>query len=397
MHFKGWISKVFQLTLCLLAPSGAALAQYTVNLTIQDPQRLFWDAGNATRGQTFLQIYQAYSPNEPTQAFRWTAVKGGFAVCNSTENICLSDNGHEVVMGTKADPFALTNVKSNQAAVLDVTTQRYVEQPSAAGDGTVLATGATPFLWTVGLAGSTPPAPPAAASLNIMPLGDSITLGAATAQTFQQGGYRCPLHNLLVTAGVEFKFVGYSYQEEPPPYPVTACSDIAWEGHGGYDIAAIQAVADGDGSLANLQPDVVLILGGTNDVGLYEVGNVYSQLTTLLQDIYAKAPKAWVVVASIPPMNPNASGVSTYGNGVVAGWAPNVPLANREISQALGNYPKATLVDFYSAVAGNLGAYIGSDGVHPSMAGYAVLANLWSNAINTHIRSSTQGSTGLDQ
>ena len=30
-----------------------------------------------------------------------------------------------------------------------------------------------------------------------MPMGDSITLGAATAATFEQGGYRCTLYNLL--------------------------------------------------------------------------------------------------------------------------------------------------------------------------------------------------------
>jgi GDSL-like Lipase/Acylhydrolase family len=397
MQFKGWIIKVFPLIFCQLAPFGVAFGQYSINLTMEGPQRLFWDAGSATRGGTFLQIFQAYQPNEPAQAFRWTTVTGGFAVCNSTENICLSDNGQGVVMGPKADTFALTNVKSNQAAVIDVTTHRYVEQPSAVGDGTVLVTGETPFIWTLAAAGSTPLTSPTGGSIDIMPLGDSITLGAATADTFEQGGYRCPLYNSLAAAGVRFTFVGYSYQEEPPPYPVTACSDVHWEGHGGYDIAAIQAVADGDDSFVNLQPGVVLLLGGTNDVAKYEVGNVYSQLTALLEDIYSKVPDAWVVVSSIPPMNPNASDVSTYGNGVVAGWAPNVPLANGEIYRAVHNYPQATLVDFYSAVAGNLNAYIGADGVHPSMAGYAILANLWYNAINTHIKELNTNSTRSDQ
>jgi hypothetical protein len=256
------------IAICLLCASfnNGALAQNTVTLTQEDPQGFFWDAGNSQRGQTALQLAQAFVPDEPSQAFTWTPVSGGFTVCSLS--ICLSDNGTgSVVMSGKADVFTITS----QSAALDVSTGRYIDQPSGVGNGSDLSMGTTPEAWTFALAGGGSSTggeggggTSNSSQIAIMPLGDSITEGYVSWAAFAQGGYRCPLYSLLQGAKVQFTFVGDSASLEPGV--VTACPDVNWEGHGGYDIASIQGFEDADGSVTAYKPDYILVLGGTNDV-----------------------------------------------------------------------------------------------------------------------------------
>jgi lysophospholipase L1-like esterase len=373
----------FALTAVAVCLAGASLnqgafAQSTVTLTQEDPQGFFWDAGGSQYGQTVLQVYQAFVPNEPSQAFTWTPVSGGFKVCSL--NVCLSDNGQGgVSMSAKSDVFAITN----QSAVLDVSTGKYVEQPSNPANGSQLSMGTTPVAWKFAFAGTNSTSNGNGGSssgpVNIMPLGDSITEGWAAADTFAQGGYRCPLDSLLQNAGVSFSFVGNSATLEPGV--VTACPEVNWEGHGGYDIAAIQGFADNDGSIRVLQPGIILLLAGTNDVAQGETSAVTGQMTNLLNNIFAQDPNAWVIISTVPPMNPHASAAASN----VAGWAAQVPSANAQIRTVAAKFSRTTLIDFYSAAVGNVGANIGSDGIHPTGTGYGILANLWYNAISAHL------------
>jgi lysophospholipase L1-like esterase len=369
---------------CLLTSFGTAFSQ-TVTLTQSDSQGYSWDAVGAKHGGAYLQLYQPTSSNEPTQAFDWTPVSNGWIVCNKAATICLSDNGNKVVMSRKADTFNITS----QGAARDVTTGRYVEQPSNVGNGAYLQTGTVPSQWTFAFANAPlPPPTPPLGFFNIMPLGDSITEGAASSSTYAQGGYRCPLYLSLRNSGLQFTFVGDSASLENGV--VTACPDVNWEGHGGYDIAGIQGWEDADGSVRSYQPNIILLLGGTNDVAQYQTGSVSAQLSSLLNDIFAKDGNAWVIVSTIPPMNPSAPKAPPQE----AGWAANVPLANAEIEATVGRYKQTTLIDFYSAVVGNVNAHIGPDGVHPTVVGYGVLANLWSNAITSYVKAINSSTTG---
>ncbi len=364
-------------SLCACLTEGASAQLMT--LTQEDPQGFFWDAGDSLRGQPGLKLYQAFLPGESTQAFTWTPVPGGgWTVCSL--NICLSDAGQGiVVMSDKADVFTI----NEQGAVQDVNTGRYIEEPPNPDNGTFLLMGTTPVPWTFGL--------PAAAitpgngygsgtsPITIMPLGDSITQGSAVATTFADGGYRCPLSQMLGEGNVQFSFQGDSAALEPGV--VTACPDVHWEGHGGYDIASIQDFENADGSIQNYQPQIVLLLAGTNDIGQDETSSVSDHLTSLLNDIYAKDPNAWVILSTIPPFNPTAPDALSN----VAGWAPQVPQVNEEIRATAAQFPRITLVDFYSAIAGNVTANIGSDGIHPTATGYGILAKLWYDAIAAHL------------
>jgi lysophospholipase L1-like esterase len=372
-----------------------AFAQSAITLTQEDPHGYFWDAGNSQWGGNFAQVYQAFVPNESTQAFTWTPVANGFTVCST--GICLSDNGlGGVLMSQKSDVFTITK----QSEVLDVTTGKYVTEPANPANGTQLLMSATPMAWTFAVAGSgssttgttgggttggggsgsTGGGGSITGHVNIMPLGDSITEGyAADGNVVAQGGYRCPLSSLLGSTGISFSFVGNSAALEPGW--VTQCSEVNWEGHGGFTIGAIQGVIDGDGSVSAMQPNIVLLLGGTNDVAQGQPSATAGELTSILNDIFARDPNAWVIVSTIPPINPSAPSALPQE----AGWASQVPGVNAQIKAVQGQFPRTTLIDYYSAVVGNVGANIGPDGVHPTGSGYAILAGLWADAITKHL------------
>jgi hypothetical protein len=368
----------------------SAFAQSAVTLTQEDPHGFFWDAGNSQWGANIAQVYQAFVPNEPSQAFTWTPVANGWTVCSL--QVCLSDNGlGGVLMSSKADVFTITN----QSAVQDVTTGKYVGEPANPANGTQLVMQATPMAWTFAFAGSGTTSTAGSGGsgsgsggsggtgtfsghYNIMPLGDSITQGyASAANVVAQGGYRCPLASLLGSTGISFTFVGNSAELEPGV--VTQCSEVNWEGHGGYTIGSIQAFEDADGSVSDMQPNIVLFLGGTNDIAQGVPSATGGELKNILNDIFARDPNAWVIVSTVPPMNPSAP---TPGIGT---WASQVPGVNAQIKAVQSQFPRTTLIDFYSAVVGNVGANIGPDGVHPTGSGYAILAGLWADAIANHL------------
>jgi lysophospholipase L1-like esterase len=355
--------------------SEGAFAQTATTLTHEDAQGYFWDVGDSQRGETLLQLDQAFLPNEYTQAFTWTPVSGGFTICSL--NVCLSDSGQgSVLMSDKADVFTITA----QNAVLDVTTGLYVGEPANLDNGSYAVMGTTPVAWNNAPSGSGIDTTGAIRGpIKIMPLGDSITQGSAVSATFADGGYRCPLYFLLQQGNVQFSYAGDSDSLEPGT--VTACPDVSWEGHGGYDTASIQGWADADASIETSLPDIVLLLAGTNDIGQDEASTVSAHLTNLLNDIYAKDPNAWVIVSTIPPFNPTAPDALPN----VGPWAPQVPGVNDQIRATVAQFPRTSLVDFYTAAAGNLTANIGSDGIHPTVTGYGLLAKLWYDAIAAHL------------
>jgi hypothetical protein len=132
--------------------SGASVAGYieqpvttnsSVVLTVKDPQGFFWDGGNSQRGATVLQVYQDYPSTG--QNWTWTPVTGGFTICDL--GICLSDNGTQVVMSTKADAFVITSGD----AVQDVSTGRYIENASKPGNAAYLSTGTAASPWSFSL------------------------------------------------------------------------------------------------------------------------------------------------------------------------------------------------------------------------------------------------------
>ena len=143
-------------------------------------------------------------------------------------------------------------------------------------------------------------APLRAETLRIMPLGDSITTGNDSSN-LTPGGYRTTLFNLLSGTGYDFGFVG-SMTGNPGPIP-----DNDHEGRSGFTIEQLRQTV-GPSVVAN-QPDIILLLAGTNDVTvslkidptLLTVEGIAGRLDSLLSDLYTYRPTATVFVGTIPP------------------------------------------------------------------------------------------------
>ncbi|MEI7908428.1 MAG: family 43 glycosylhydrolase [Verrucomicrobiota bacterium] len=302
------------------------------------------------------------------------------------QNITLATNTAyrlEYDVATRANNAANYNVE------IDDATQTYFTTGSVAGSTAafvhyshtfitpgLLNGGATIKLWnltsgdntidyanvTLAVAGESG-VPPTAPVLRIMPLGDSITEGNAIA-----GGYRAPLQQLLANAGYNVDFVG-TLTNNPGPL-----LDMDHEGHPGYRIDQIDSgVAGWAATVAD--PDVILLLIGTNDYGQdYNTSTAINRLDTLITDMVSLRPKARIVVANLIQRTDNA----TADAAILSTFNPNIPtIVNNHI--ALGH--KVSFLDMRSG----LGPSDLIDGLHFNQAGADKMAAKWFQAIGALI------------
>ena len=127
-----------------------------------------------------------------------------------------------------------------------------------------------------------------------------------------------------------------------------------------------------------LHPAAVVILAGTNDIagntGLSSLAMVEDNLKSM--DAIATQNHIRFIIASVLP-------TSAYP------WRPGVQPAGtiRELNQWLKTYAQAhgdVYLDYYSAMAnaqGGLDPALAKDGVHPTVAGYAIMGPLAERAI----------------
>lgn len=203
--------------------------------------------------------------------------------------------------------------------------------------------------------------------VRILPLGDSIT-----AANFN---YRFALDGRLRTAGFAFDFVG---SENIEPRDPPGDWDRDHEGHRGFTTAQLNAALQG--FLQNYTADWVLLHIGTNDmiriVALNDgsVTQSLGELEQIVQKLRAHNPNIRIFLAQILPFNdPNLADV-TQVNGSVMAWNQGlVDLANR-LSTATA---PIVVVDM------NTGFPLTQleDGVHPTEAGAAEMADRWARAL----------------
>jgi len=134
----------------------------------------------------------------------------------------------------------------------------------------------------------------AATPLRVMPLGDSITLGVGDGTaTGLQDGYRCALKAKLRAAGQEIDYVG-SQTSGPPQCPD---GDIQHEGHSGW--TTTQLLGQTATWVAAAQPDVVLLMIGTNDIKLRQWDGLTARLGQIIDLIHDTRPGTLVVVSTL--------------------------------------------------------------------------------------------------
>jgi lysophospholipase L1-like esterase len=235
--------------------------------------------------------------------------------------------------------------------------------------------------------------------LQIMPMGDSITQGAGAG-----GGYRSPLFASLSAAGFQMEFIGA--RSDNSTSLLTTNSQTKHEGHGSYSTDLLLGNLDTStpyggtneggfwitgipGTRAAAYPDVILLMIGTNDIGMWahtpaQTIAYYDQLLTKLVTL---RPAAHIICASIVPFvlsefeeaYPDKVGVYTnreLNNVIFNSLLPGLVATHQAAGHRVQFYDMRQKVN-----PANAATLIGGDGVHPNQAGYNAIASGWFDAM----------------
>ena len=224
----------------------------------------------------------------------------------------------------------------------------------------------------------------AADQVNIMPIGDSITFGYGPGM---DGGYRKFLDQALKSKGIEFDMVGpegansatFNYNGQTVEY------DNNHAGYSGFTIKQQYPIPSwGENGLLeklqskdavkNAQPDIVLLIIGTNDMTANRDLTACEQdLHTLVDYILENMPEGGVVfMGSIPDFTAyggNETRVKNY-NAVV-----------RKVAESYDD--NVQFADVHSCLGGM--AHMQSDNLHPDATGYELMGKYWAEVIEEYL------------
>lgn len=129
------------------------------------------------------------------------------------------------------------------------------------------------------------------------------------------------------------------------------------------------------GELSRYHPNVLLLLEGINDIhgstGPSGIAPAIAALQTMIEQ--ARGSGAQVVIGTLLPATPGALLPGTVAL-IVPFNAQLVPMATSS---------GAFIVDLHAAFLADMTDWIGPDGLHPTVAGYAELAQLFASAIES--------------
>jgi hypothetical protein len=200
------------------------------------------------------------------------------------------------------------------------------------------------------------PCPASVTTCLIMPLGDSLTLGANDEA---DGGYRGELFRLLQRTGRMFDFVG---SIRGPP-------GSGHEGHAGAHISLLDVYVDI--WLPGYKPHVILLMLGTNDLDIYIAMRVANYAKNL-DRMFTLLPDSLVVAATIPPTGADDSLAIEF---------------NRQLTEMIRARAAAgkhvVLLDMHSAVQRR---DVAPGQVHLIRSGYVKMASVWYSALDPFMR-----------
>lgn len=245
-----------------------------------------------------------------------------------------------------------------------------------------------------------------AASLgNIMPLGDSITYGYSCGSP-SPGGYRAQLYSRLTAAGYSFSFVGSCTDNSSTA--LASAGQTHHEGHSAIRLDQIEANLDGNtefpsgnggywlsgtASREALDPDIVLLMAGINDIAQpASATTTRDRLDSLIGHIFQDRPNATVIVANLTPMT--GACTTAYGERADA-YNAMIPSVVDKYHAEKGK--KAYFLDMHNKLTS---ADISPDDVHPTQSGYDKMGDAWFGAIQevpepSSVILSTTGLLGL--
>ncbi|PSS12297.1 carbohydrate esterase family 3 protein [Amorphotheca resinae ATCC 22711] len=185
--------------------------------------------------------------------------------------------------------------------------------------------------------------------LRILPLGDSITWGYLSSDG---NGYRLDLLNLL--SPIPVQYIGSQRSGN--------MTDNHNEGHPG---ALINQIAGYAYASLSEQPNVVLLMAGTNDINdPVNASTAPQRLGSLIDEVVAACPRAAVLVAELTPIaNTTSEARAKVFNAAIPGIiAPKVEEGKHVLTVNMSAYVTAQRL---------------KDGLHPTDVGYALMAQAW--------------------
>ena len=204
------------------------------------------------------------------------------------------------------------------------------------------------------------------AQLKIAPWGDSIT-------GQMDPGYRYLLVKLLLNHSpkINFTMVGKWCDKDnghPELIPKGLETYSCQTGNAMADIGDILGDLDG---FAFQQPDFILLMGGTNDVGKHTVKQYQDGLKNLLTITFQKIPNTRILVASVPPRSINQDTVNKF-NAIIPGLIKEFSDKGKKIQFV--DMSKSLLISDFP------------DGVHPGIIGCEKMANLFYQSLIPHLQ-----------
>lgn len=210
--------------------------------------------------------------------------------------------------------------------------------------------------------------------IRIMPAGDSITASSDELR----GGYRGPLQDLFHEFGVGHKFVGSRTDRS---------GDMVAPAHEGYPGWAMEHLLNGNSndygtlscladSVKTYEPDVMLLLCGTNPIYEGDPQVVGQSMRALVDNMIETRPQMHLVLGSILPIIP---GLKPWGTDIQPCIFDRVKRYNIYQAALVNEYRNQgkliSFVDHYPIVNGPVD--LGADGVHPAANVYPRMAWTW--------------------
>lgn len=249
----------------------------------------------------------------------------------------------------------------------------------APGSGQAFTIGTTPVTCTATDAAAatasctfqvTVPAPPELSRSHFMAFGDSITAGEVTVPlSFGAGSLNAPLYRQVLVPSTAYPTVleGMMASRYIAQQPFVVNEGRSGESAADAEPRLLQA-------LLTDRPDAVLLVMGYNDLDSSTRRlRAVATMERMAKDV--RGYGARLFLATLTPGIP----------GRLRSLEPSAILAYNDEIRTLAVGEGAVLVDLYGAFQPHADAWIGVDGLHPTAAGYALIAETFFAAIRADL------------
>jgi lysophospholipase L1-like esterase len=212
------------------------------------------------------------------------------------------------------------------------------------------------------------PQPPRLSRTRFLAFGDSFTAGEVTNPTsLSPSG----IHKLIVVPAASYPTL---LQSQMRSTYASQSGAIAVQNSGEPSERILDGVQRFPGVFEASRPEVVLLMEGAN--GLPQVG---PDISTGLMRIMVQTAKTGGARVFVGSMIPQVAGRPRATTPV------SETLAYNSVLQIMSTQESVTYVDLYNPMLADAATLIGSDGLHPTEAGYRKIADLFFAAIRPQL------------